>query len=257
MSQVYEWFNYDKRERLDWWWAGGGKLWAASWTGHEGNNALLTLLTGRWKGDRVIRYGCEGLELPDDGRPFLKEIEGVCVEDIYFDSLARDVTGLFEEAAGQINDVFDDDGEFVGEAPYEGPFELTIQWYRYVLNLDRKQFYDRERTAVIGVWDGKVFRDELFPALCTIWGRSEMVGGGRLESWFGEVLAASNERPGDDFEDITDVHRTASVPTDLTDEEILAFVNKGAPNLNVDPKAWNEHASRRLDELFPDRRGKA
>lgn len=234
-----------------------GKLWEASWTGNEGNNALLTLLAGRWKGDRVIRYGCEGYEPPDDGRPFLKEIEGVCVEDIYFDSLARDVTGLFEEAAGQINDVFDDDGEFVGEAPYEGPFELAIQWYRYVLNLDRKQFYDRERTAVIGVRDGKVLRDELFPALCTIWGRSEMVGGGRLESWFGEVLAASNERPGDGFEDITVVRRTTSVPTDLTDEEILAFVNEGAPDLDADPEAWNEHASKRLDELFPDRRGKA
>lgn len=248
MSQVYDWFNYDKMERLDWWWSCGGELWGSCWTKCEENNALLTLLAGRWKGDRVIRYGCEGLDTPEDGRPFLKEIEGVCVEDRYYDSV--DITGLFEETEGHPHDVYDEDDNFVGEKPFEGPFELKLEWYRYIINVDRKQFYDRERTAVRYVDHDGVHRDDLFTVLCTPWGRRDMVGGERLESWFGEVMAVSNDRPGIEFEDITDVHCDYSVPTNRSDKEILAYVNEGAPNYDADPKGWDRHVSQRLAELI-------
>ena len=247
MSQVYDWFNYDKMERLDWWWSCGGKLWGNCWNRCEENNALLTLLAGRWKGDRVIRYGCEGLDTPEDGRPFLKEIEAVNVEEMCYDS--PDITGLFEETRGHPHDVYDENGHFAGEEPFEGPFELKLEWYRYVINVDRKQYYDRERTAVRSVRDGVVNRDDLFTVLCIPYGRDEMVGGERLQSWFGEVLAASNEVPGSDYEDITDVHWRGSLPTDLTDVEILGYVSEGAPSLEDDPKGWNEHALARFKEL--------
>jgi hypothetical protein len=110
------------------------------------------LLADRWKGDRLIRYGCEGLETPLDGRPFLKEIEGVCVEDRYYES--KDIAGLFEETRGELYDAYDENGEYIGEKRREGPFELKLEWYRYVINTERKQFYDRERTAV-QAWDRK------------------------------------------------------------------------------------------------------
>lgn len=248
MSQVYDWFNYDKMERLDWWWSCGGKLWGNCWTHCEENNALLTLLAGRWEGDRVIRYGCEGLDTPEDGRPFLKEIKDVFFEDRYYDSV--DITGLFEETRGHPHDVYDENGDFAGEEPFEGPFELRLEWYRYVINVDRKQFFDRERTAVHRVGLDEVFRDDLFTVLCTPWGRYDMVGGERLESWFGEVLAASNERPGDEYEDITGVHWKYSVPTDLSDEEILAYVCEGAPDFDDDPKGWDRYVSGRLGDLI-------
>lgn len=230
MSQIYEWMNYDKMERLGWW---CGKLWECSWTQCVDNNAVLTLLADRWRGDRLIRYGCEGLETPEDGRPFLREIEGVRMEDLYDNS--RDIAGLFEEKRGEFCDACDDDGGYIGEVRKESPFELKLVWYRYVINTERKQFYDRERTAVHSVRDGVVFRDDLFPTLCTPYGRDEMVGGERLESWFGEVLAASNERPGADYEDITDVHAEWAAPTDLSDEEILEYVTQGAPSFEDSP----------------------
>jgi hypothetical protein len=77
-----------------------------------------------------------------------------------------------------------------------------------------------------------------------------MVGGERLESWFGEVMAVSNDRPGIEFEDITDVHCDYSVPTNRSDKEILAYVNEGAPNYDADPKGWDRHVSQRLAELI-------
>ena len=245
MSQIYEWMNYDKMERLDWW---CGKLFESNWTGCTDNNAVLTLLADRWKGDRLIWYGSEGLETPDDDRPFLKEIEDVCVEDRYYES--RDITGLFEEACGEPCDVFDENGEWIGESTYQGPFELKLEWYRYVINTERKQFYDRERTAVHSVRDGIVYRDDLFPALSTPYGKERVIGGERLVSWFGEILASSNERPGDDFEDITDVHSEWATPTDLSDEEILAYVTQGAPSLEDNPKAWNAYVATKLAKLL-------
>lgn len=245
MSQIYEWMNYDKMERLDWW---GGKLLESSWTGCVDNNAVLTLLADRWKGDRLIRYGCEGLETPEDDRPFLQEIKGVCMEDRYYDS--KDITGLFEEACGEPCDVYDENGEWIEESTHQGPFELRFVWYRYVVNVERKQYYDRERTAVHSVRDGEVFRDELFPALCTPYGPSCLVGGEKLVSWFGDVLAASNELPGEEFEDITSVHTKGSIPTDLSDAEILAYVSEGAPDIEANPREWNWHASERLRELL-------
>ncbi len=248
MSQVYDWFNYDKMERLDWWWSGGGKLWGNCWNRCEENNALLTLLAGRWKGDRVIRFGCEGLEGPEDDRPFLREIEGVDVEDRYYNS--RDITSLFEETCGHFQDIYDENGNFAGEMPFEGPFELKLKWYRYIINVDRKQYYNRERTAVQSVYNGMVNRDDLFTVLCTPYGRYAMVGGKRLKSWFGELLAASNDMPGADYEDITDVYWERSLPTDLTDIEILEYVSEGSPSLEDDPKGWNEYVSIRSKELL-------
>ena len=79
---------------------------------------------------------------------------------------------------------------------------------------------------------------------------SNTVGGERLDSWFGEILAASNNRPGAEYEDITDVHSEFGVPTDLSDEEIMAYVSKDAPDYDIDPKGWSLYVSRRLDDLI-------
>ena len=249
MSQVYDWLNFDKHEKLDWWWSCGGKLWGSNWTSCEENNALLTLLAGRWKGDRIIRFGCEGLETPEDGRPFLEEIDSGMVDDIEYES--EDITGLFEETRGHPRDVLDEDGHFIGEEPIEGPFELKLEWYRYIVNTERRQFIDRERAAVQCIRGMEVVRDDVFTVLVTPFYRA-VVGGEEIvgASWFGEVLSATNERPGEGYADVTGVHSEYGTPTDLADEEILAYVSVGAPDYEVDPDGWERYANERLDELL-------
>lgn len=242
MSQVYSWLNYDKMERLEWQWVNGGKLWSCCSTHCEENNVLLTLLSDRWRGDRVIRYGCEGLDVPEDNRPFLLEIKGVSIEDRYHDSV--DITDLFEAARDRPCVACDGDGGDRARALSEEAFTLKTQWHRYVINMDRKQFIDRERTAVCGIFRDGVHRDDLFTVLVTPWGRRDLVGGERTESWFGEVLAVSSDRPGGGYTDLSDIRRHGSVPTDLDDDEIMAYMGKGVPDCEAE--LWRELVAGRL-----------
>lgn len=100
MSQCYEWTNYDKKERLDFWWSCGSKLWESAWTGCDKNNAVLTLLSDRWSGDRLIWYGCEGLDFWKADTPFKSELLSICFEDEYYEY--EDITGLFPDARGKL-----------------------------------------------------------------------------------------------------------------------------------------------------------
>lgn len=250
MSQVYTWLNYDKMERLDWRWSSGGKLWDCCWTHCEENNALLTLLAGRWRGDYIIRYGCEGLDVPEGSRPFLAEIEEASVEERYIDSV--DITDLFEEARNCPCGACGTDHGLT-EKISEEPFRLKLGWYRYIMNVVRKQFIDRERTAVRGIGRDGVHRDDLFTVLLTPWGRREMVGGERAESWFGEALAVSNDRPDDGYADLSDVRCYGSAPLDLSDDEILAYACEGAPEYEASPEEWDECVSKRLNRLIDER----
>ena len=248
MSQIYHWLNLYKKEKLVNIWD-YDKLWGSCYTTSKEHCALLTLLADRWKGDLVIRLGCEGLDVPDDGRPVIAEIEGYGDLDDFSYEESIDVTWLFEEAQGCLRDVYDERGFFRSE-PYTGPFELRFERFRYVVNTERRQFYDRERTAVQFVHDGRVARDDLFSVLCVSYGHECLKGAERLGSWFGELLEATNERPGEGYEDITAIHSDYGMPTDLTDEEILAHVSAGAPDYEADSDGWAKYANRRLDELL-------
>lgn len=257
MSQCYEWTSYDRRERLDFWWSCGAKLWESAWTGCDQNNAVLTLLSDRWSGNRLVWFGCEGLDFRKADTPFKRELLSICFEDEYYEY--KDITGLFPDAEGRLGvDWSNDEGG--RDVPYEGPFDTEIRWLRYVVNLDKRQFIDRERTAVLNVVPGEVWRDDLFPYLSVPadWDP----GDGYLGMWFGDRLSATNERPPGDYQDLTALKSNRSVITSLTNDEILAYVSDGAPEVERDTSvpyfhtAWYRYANGRLGELIgTDRSG--
>ena len=251
MSQCYEWTNFDKKERLEHIWMGGLKFWESAWTGCGQNNAVLTLLSDRWSGDRLVWYGCEGLDFCKKDTPFKKHLLSICFEDEYYEY--KDITGIFPDAKGKCGiDWSDDDGG--RDVAYVGPFDTAVQWFRYVVNLDKRQYIDRERTAVRNVVPGEVWRDDLFPILSvpSDWEPEDDCIG----MWFGDRLTATNTRPSDEYEDLSYLKSEYSVATELSNEEILAYVSEGAPTVTEDPSipywktAWYDYANARLDELI-------
>lgn len=251
MSQSYTWTSYEKNEEIGYGWC-GGRVWDSAWTGCKQNNAVLTLLADRWAGDHLVWYGCEGFDFYKTDTPLKELLRSVWVDYFYE---AEDISGLFPEVKGEWwhNEPIGPNGEWV-PVYYDGPFDIEIQWFRYVVNLDKKQFIDRERTAVHCVVPGEVWRDDLFPFLSVPvdWEPGE----GYKGMWFGDLLAATNERPSSDYEDLSYLKSETSVVTDLTNEEILAYVSEGAPEVTEDPStpyhdtAWYKYANKRLDELI-------
>lgn len=251
MSQSYTWASYEKNEELSIAWC-GGRIWDSAWTGCKQNNAVLTLLAGRWAGDHLVWYGCEGFDFRKADTPFKRLLRSVWVDYFYE---AKDISGLFPDAEGEWkhNAPIGPDGEWL-PVYYDGPFDTEIRWLRYVVNLEKRQFIDRERTAVLGVAPGEVWRDDLFPYLSAPvdW----EPGDGYMGMWFGDLLEATNTRPVGDFEDLTCLKSQTSVYTDLSNDEILAFVTDGAPSVdeyNPDrytESAWYKYASKRLDALI-------
>ncbi|MBE6465022.1 MAG: hypothetical protein E7003_06855 [Eggerthellaceae bacterium] len=251
MSQCYEWTNFDKRERLDNVWQCGLKLWESDFTGCGQNNAVLTLLSGRWSGDRLVWFGCEGLGYIKNDTPFKDLLLSIDFEEEYY--TYADITGLFPDAAGKLGvDWSGDDGG--RDVLYTGPFDTEVQWLRYVVNLDKKQFIDRERTAVHLVVPGEVWRDDLFPVLSVPFDWDPKTS--YLGMWFGDRLTATNVRPPEEYEDLSYLKSERSVTTGLSNEEILAYVSEGAPEVTEDPStpyrdtAWYKYANKRLDELI-------
>ena len=251
MSQSYTWASFEKNEETSYGWC-GGRIWDSAWTGCKQNNAVLTLLSGRWAGDHLVWYGCEGFDFDRADTPFKKLLHSVWV-DYFYD--ATDISGVFPDVKGEWrhNEPIGPNGEWM-PVYYEGPADTEIRWLRYVVNLDKRQFIDRERAAVLDVAPGEVWRDDLFPYLSVPvdW----EPGDGYMGMWFGDMLAATNTRPAADFEDLTHLKSETSVYTDLTNDEILAFVTEGAPSTDdYDSRhyagsAWYRYATRRLDALI-------
>ena len=168
---------------------------------------------------------------------------------------------MFTDSRGEwrYNKPIGPNGEWV-PVYYDGPFDTEIRWYRYVVDLDKRQFIDRERTAVHCVVPGEVWRDDLFPVLSVP--RDWEPGNGYQGMWFGDLLAATNDWPGEGFEDLTYLKSETSVMTGLTNGKILEYVGDGAPEITEPPgtfyaqTAWFEYANRRLSELIgTDRSG--
>ena len=257
MSQGYTWVSFEKDEEIGIGWC-GNKLWDTTWTGCKENNALLTLLAGRWAGDHVVRYGCEGFDFYKEDTPFkkllLSDEYGV---DYFYD--ATDVSGVFPDAKGEwrYNAPIGPNGEWV-PVYYDGPFDTEIKWFRYVINLDKHQYIDRESTAVRCVVPGEVWRDDLFPVLSVPLDWEP--GDGYLGMWFGDLLAATNTHPGEGYEDLSHLKSETSTVTDLTNEQILQYVSTGAPEVDESKlvfyteTAWYQYANERLRELIGDDR---
>lgn len=258
MSQCYTWASFEKKEAIDICWC-GGKLWESDWTGCKQNNAVLTLLAGRWAGDHLVWYGCEGFDFDDCNTPFKERLLHEYGIEYFYET--TDISGVFTDSRGEwrYNKPIGPNGEWV-PVYYDGPFDTEIRWYRYVVDLDKRQFIDRERTAVHCVVPGEVWRDDLFPVLSVP--RDWEPGNGYQGMWFGDLLAATNDWPGEGFEDLTYLKSETSVMTGLTNGKILEYVGDGAPEITEPPgtfyaqTAWFDYANRRLSELIgTDRSG--
>ena len=74
--------------------------------------------------------------------------------------------------------------------------------------------------------------------------------------WFGDLLTATNESPGEEYEDISYLKSETSVMTGLSNEEILEYVSEDAPEVVEPPDtfytetAWFKYANERLNELI-------
>mgnify|MGYP004474497817 CR=1 FL=1 len=252
MSQGYAWSSFEKNEALEVGWC-GNKLRESAWTGCKQNNAVLTLLADRWAGDHLVWYGCEGFDFRNCDTPFKQQLLYEYGVDYFYD--AKDISGIFPDSRNEWSHYapIGPNREWL-PVYYDGPFDTEIKWYRYVVNLEKRQYIDRERTAVRCVVPGEVWRDDLFPQLCVPLDREP--GEGYWGMWFGDLLAATNELPGEGYEDLSYLKTETSVMTGLSNEEILEYVSEGAPEVVEPPgtfyteTAWFKYANERLNELI-------
>jgi hypothetical protein len=207
MGQYFDWVDLDKREYIDGFpWRGGPKLRESSWLGNEETNAALTLLAGRWAGDRVVFLG-DYAKFKDETDPFRRavelELDGRVLDDYYMPGDESDVTGLFASVKeSPCNFRWTEDCRKV---PYAGPFTLQIEEFRYVVNETAHQYVDRERAPVTDVLRGEICRWDPIPELlcserdkgaCNV---ADLPGSNEeydiVGAWFGHIVRPTNEEP--------------------------------------------------------------
>lgn len=206
MSQYFNWVNFDKREIIaDWPWTCGSGLRESAYVGCEKTDAVLTMLASDWAGDIVVFLG-DYAHFENETDPNRREVErrlaGMSCEDYIYN--CTDICGRFDYTGDHPEvryPVFSDDGseEWV---PYDGPFDVAIQGFRYVVNESKREFVGRTNTAARHVDDstGEVVRYDPFPELmCSQVARQGAARRGILGRWFGDVIRPTNEHPGDGY----------------------------------------------------------
>lgn len=209
------------------------------------NDAVLTLLATRWYGDRVCWCPDTGACFENPVTPLELELRDDPDRPYSFD----DVTGLFSDAEGRYGVDWGTEDYEAEEIPYGGPFDTCVEHWRFVVNLTKGQYIDRARAAVRKVLPGAVTRDDAFPVLLVPTDHAEMMadgGLGQLGAWFGDAITATNDRPGDGFEELWATPFDDSMPIGLDDGELLEIVCEGAPSAEDDPKGWRDHVDARL-----------
>lgn len=220
MGQYYKAVNIDKGEYVE----GGAfdtgiKLMESCYVGNRLVNALSTLLSGPWHGDRVMyvgdyawdtaiegEYSCSGdtllRSLSEDGTlaadPYQACREGGLRDaEFRLDMPRRTKVGLIDLGGGASR--FYED-----QVPaHDG---LAIESLRYVINEDQGVFYDREACPVAWTWNDEEGQEHelrqdpllIFLAVGNGLGggdyrpeqAQELVGG-----WACQAITASNERP--------------------------------------------------------------
>lgn len=232
MGQYFEWVNFDKHESVETWpWPNGQKLVESAYVGCEQTDAVLTMLAGEWAGDLVVFLGdYAGFE--DETHPGRREVElrlqGMCLDDYVLD--CKDICGRFDYVGRHPEATYPVFGAEPGEEVerhYEGPYDVAIRHFRYVVNESKREYVDRARTAVCRI-DGKtgrIVRYDPFPQLMC----SETLGLERPESeidglWFGDVVRPTDERPGDGYTAVAQWYSFFGPPLNCSDEEIRRVI---------------------------------
>ena len=185
MGEYYAWANIDKKEYIDPVnFDHGCKVYESSHKGCDILRALRALLAFEWKGDRVIWLGDENREIN-------------IMDDEYIDISCR-----FKESEPYVRE----EAEFYLEDPenridYFGIKDFLDRYalmffkegedHRYILNYDKKEYCDVEKTKVY--MKGKINYD-LDPIVI-------LLGFGRVKEkgiWVNDHIGAS-DTVGDDF----------------------------------------------------------
>lgn len=239
MGQYFNWVNLDKNEIIETWaWPNGQKLVESTYYGCEETDAALTMMAGDWAGDLVVFMG-DYATFEDETHPKRKEVEqmlaGIGADDYLIDFI--DIIGRFDYAkehpeikhpvySENCNDTW---------GSYTGPFDLKIERFRFVINESKKEFVDRERTAVryINPSTGEIVRYDLVPEMMSSETRGlkdpehEVAG-----LWFGDCIRPSQEHPGAGYREIGRNYSFWAPPiVNCPDEEIAAVIAEHSLNL--------------------------
>lgn len=247
MGQYFSWVNLDKREFIeDDPWICGLKLIESCYVGNEKTDAALTLLESRWAGDRVVFLG-DYASFANETDPFRKafelELGGKCPEDFMLEEL-EDITGLFAYVrdCGR-NKHYDWDTE--SYRPYEGPFDIEIVDYRFVVDETLKEFVDRATTPVRYISEsGEITRYDPVPELMSSENETGRWGEHVAGRWFGHEIRPAHNHPGEGYAQVATKHTYwDDIPIiTATDEEIRAAIARASIVLD----------GREMEQLFSE-----
>ncbi len=231
MGQYFNWVNFDKREYIDTApWPNGQKLVECTYLGCEETDAALTMLAGEWAGDLVAFMG-DYCHFENETHPGRREVElrlgGMIFDDFLFDT-CTDICGRFDYVGNHPEARrYVEHGDDYSMEPYEGPFDIAIHSYRYIVNVSKREFVDRFRTAVryIDGSTGRIVRYDPFPQLMC----SETNG---LEYpdeinglWFGDIVRPTDEHPGSGYRAVAQDYSYWAPPSiTCPDEEIQRVI---------------------------------
>ena len=218
MGEYYDWVNVDKKQYLvPMEFGHGSKITESCWYHAEVLGALYSLLSSDWKGDHIAFIGDEAKVPLAPKNETLRRLQKQCMDDSQnrgIDGYILDeyicVSGLFRaaevEVREEIGNILDEPDYFhnwygIDPAnPYDGLFERELVFFRYVINHDRKEYYDTEHTC----WRRTSNKMDPLPLLLA-YGR--MTGNEEKPGlWLGDRLEVTNNIPGNDYRDITDSH---------------------------------------------------
>lgn len=199
MGQYYRIVNLDKYQSFNaHYFDSGIKLMESPYVGNKFVDAVTELLCNEWAGDRVAYVGdyahgdtsCPNYEKYED---FSHELNGI---DIY--SASSWNNNFLPAYLGYGGYSYSSDCKIEGRDP---------EYYRYVINLDKKVFYDREKMPVSWTWKdetGVEHETKLDPLLLFL-ALGNGLGGGDYDpeyknyelvgSWAGDLITATNEEP--------------------------------------------------------------
>lgn len=228
MSQYFSWVNLSKKQYLaDDIWPDDMGFWQNSHSGCLKLDAACTLISKEWAGDLVAFIGDyflrSAISEVDAHRRLVWEAMGNKGLDACMDEGEwEDVSGRFAFARGKTRTVYGGESDPYGEkVAYEGPFDLEIEHFRFVVNEDKGEYFDRRGTSIESVRGGFVCRFELLPGLlCCGAGFREHEGEDLSGTWIGDRIVLADEAP----EGYRDISRSAWMgePWFETDEEALA-----------------------------------
>lgn len=240
MGEYFNWVNFDKQEWLDGgMWHNAPSLRGRCYTGIEENEALLTLLATRWKGDVVVFLG-DYANFTDDDNECCRHLQGLLEQrgygyaacDFMYDGKTANgylaVTKDFPE--DRRNDPDNEELDY-----YPGPCDLKIEHFRYVVNGAKREYIDYQKTPIFWVCEELIQRYDPFPEMM-----ASAIGAwddpGEIEGrWLGDIVCPTNDDPGEGYRLIAEdyVHQSFKEPYvyGLTDEEFCQAMNEAGLSL--------------------------